>query len=705
MKKRAYCENCFSKTKSKPCPVCGYAKRTGGESSVLPRGTRLAGKYTVGGSVGRGGFGVTYIAYDIKNEKRVAVKEYFPVMLARRGGRSNVIPNGEKSARQFNAGAERFFDEADIVRQFNGNPNIASIYDCFYENNTAYFIMEYLNGITLEDYVKRYGVLNSAQTLYVAEKLAMALIILHSAQVLHRDISPDNVMLCRDGSVKLIDFGAARKFLAEDPFSLTVMMKTGFTPMEQYSKNGKTGAWTDIYSLGTLLYYAMTGKTPENPYQRTEDDSGFSENTVNADSGLWNIIQKAAAVKPSERFKSAEEIKGALAEIAAERCPVAVPNDYDQFKREDPEDEDIGIVSIFERELSAEKAKRRERYAVITAAAAAAVCAAVIIPSALRLPNAAENPYASAISGESEPRVQDGKIELVLDSEYGGHFNPAGHIPSSYLKSLNSDVKITLSYSANPDMAPDDISGFIPVNGERKSVLKYMTSLPGCQADENGFIFVSPEYPSYSFMLSREGIESLAGELSFEAYNIILNSAELAAAKKPLNYFNYYIRDYSGRNVPVSVAEDNGKKTVVSEFGNQTQNKWGALETGSIPKSAFYEFDGDVKVTLEIEHLSAADDWQVIYVRNSGFCCNVFDDDLLVPDMRGNSGNALVHRDGHFGITPDVSCGECVFIIPNGIKDKMSGGIFFQSVNAAVNSAKLEAYNGEYDSFAKEDRL
>lgn len=148
--------------------------------------------------------------------------------------------------------------------------------------------MEYLDGITLENYVQHYGALNSSQALYIADKLTMALVVLHSGKILHRDISPDNIMLCRDGSVKLIDFGAARQFLAGGLAGYTAIMKTGFSPAEQYSQSSDTDIRADIYSVGTLLYYALTGKVPESPYKRMENDSGFAEKADGTDN--WYII-------------------------------------------------------------------------------------------------------------------------------------------------------------------------------------------------------------------------------------------------------------------------------------------------------------------------------------------------------------------------------------------------------------------------------
>lgn len=662
------CKNCFSYIGKQAggCPVCAYSRGGSAEPSVLPRGTSLGSRYILGGNIGRGGFGITYLAYDTLAGKTVAVKEYFPSALAHRGRGLHVIPNSEKSAEQFNIGAEKFFDEAELVRRFNGNPNIVSIYECFYENNTAYYIMEYLHGITLENYVQKYGVLNSAQALYIADKITMALLVLHSGEVLHRDISPDNVMLCRDGSVKLIDFGAARQFLAEGKAGYTAIMKTGFSPAEQYSQSSDTDIRADIYSTGTLLYYALTGSVPESPYKRMENDSAFAENPAGADSGLWSVIGKAAAVSPSERFKSAEAFRSALAKLSINAAAIAVPEDYNSLKAE-------GGAEY-------EKPKRRFAGALPIAVCATVLCAAAAV-------------WIAANRADRVPQV----TEIVLDSEYKGHFNIGGVIPSEELKKFGGDVEIALHIEPYENMPPDDIHGVIPVNSDDHSVLEYLTAPGELWADENGWINIEKGEHTLSLVLSREGVESLGGgSLGFETYNLIVTSAVLKPSERQnAILINTY---HAQRNAPYHVIDGEEGKVIAAELEEYSRSSWGAHETQSIPKSAFYVFDGDVKVTITVGELDdETDDWNVVYVCNAGFCTNVFDDDVLVPALSGIGGS--ISRVDSYGILLNSGCTGFTFIIPQRVKEKMSAGLFLRSTNMRVTEVKLEDYSVEYSEF------
>ena len=665
---RKLCKNCFSplSVKGGICSVCGYTKGDG-EPFVLARGTKLSGRYIIGGSIGRGGFGITYLAYDTHNGETVAVKEYFPTTLAKRSSGNHVIPGSEKNAEQFNTGAEKFFDEAELVRRFNGNPNIVSIYECFYENNTAYYVMEYLDGITLENYVVKYGTLNSAQTLYIADKLTMALVVLHSGEVLHRDISPDNVMLCRDGRVKLIDFGAARQFLSEEAQGYTVIMKTGFSPMEQYSQNTESDIRTDIYSLGTLLYYALTGNVPESPYKRMEDDSVFNENTVKADIGLWSVIGKAAAVTPTERYQNAEELRNALSKLNISASAIAAPNDYN-FLRTD----DFTVPNS-----PPPRSKTRHTAMLAAVFAAAAILLAVF---GMRI--------------FSKPET----IEIALDSEYAGHFNIGGKIPSSQLRKFDSDVEITLFIRPWEEMPSADIHGVIPVNSDDRSVLGYLTSSEELWADENGWINIEKGDNSLTFVMSREGIESLGdGGLSFETYNLIVTSAVLKPSDKQneLRIYDFH----KERNAPYSVYDNENGKRVVLELGEYRVTEWADFESQGIPKSAFRVFDGDVKVTVTLEDIEDGDnEHRDVYVRNCGFCFNVIEYDILVP-LETEGGYQPVNRINDCGIHIDKNRRQFVIIIPNNVKNKMSSGMFFQCMNVRTNKVCLEAYNGEYASF------
>ena len=667
---RKLCKNCFSPKakRNEKCRVCGYAGGSG-DMSLLPRGTRLCGRYIIGGAIGRGGFGVTYLAYDTTDRKTVAVKEYFPSMLAMRSRERYVIPNNEKSAEQFNIGAEKFFDEAKLVRQFNGNPNIVSIYECFYENNTAYYIMEYLDGITLEKYAEKYGALNSEQAAYIADKLTMALIVLHSGKVLHRDISPDNVMLCKDGRVKLIDFGAARQFLSDGTLGYTVIMKTGFSPMEQYSQDTNTDIRTDIYSTGTLLYYALTGKIPESPYRRLENNSAFKENIGG---GLRLVIEKAAAIMPAERYQSVEEFRAGLASLDIKMTAIAVPKDHNSLNNE-----------RFASSGSQKKRIKARLFAVI-AASVCVLAAAVFIISSVR-----------GRSSLSENK----KIVLKLDNEYAGHFNIGGKIPASTLKKVGGDVEITLHVRPWEDMEPNNICGVIPVNSENENVLRYLSAPNELWADANGWITVEKDAETLSLVISEKGVESLGdGELGFEMYDLIITSAELKRAGRQQEIL---IDDwYELRNATYHISGEGNGKTATVPLDEEKIQDWPNYATQTIPKAAFYEIDGDVKVTVLIEPIEGLEtELRIVYAQNAGYCFNVLDNYFLVPVIRDSAGKALVKYYHSYGMMLEKSVTELTFIIPENAKEKMSAGVFFQSMGVKVTQARLETYDGEYNEF------
>lgn len=333
------CSSCFAAIKKEPCKKCGFCSESYiPEKMVLPIGSILMGNFLIGRVLGKGGFGITYLAYDVKYDHIIAIKEYFPIELALRGaGETALMVRDRKSGELFKKGVDKFYNEAGFVAEFSENPNVVSVYQLFYENNTAYFTMEYLSGISLKDYVNRVGIVTPQQAAYIADNIANALVDVHSKNVLHRDVSPDNIMLCDDGSVKLLDFGAARQVFPEGSQLLSVILKPGFAPLEQYLRSGKQGEWTDIYSLGASLYYAMTTHIPEDPQNRFEDDSELQIYMNDIPPELRGVITRAMEVKYTDRYQSSREFAQVLAAIPIKRRPVKIPaNLSDRTDKDNP---------------------------------------------------------------------------------------------------------------------------------------------------------------------------------------------------------------------------------------------------------------------------------------------------------------------------------------------------------------------------------
>lgn len=321
------CENCFEETNTPFCTHCGYnAAATASDPTMLRPGNILLGKYIVGKVMGKGGFGVTYLAYDVTMGRKVAIKEFFPYGVALRApGTTTVSVASMDNADAFKLGAEKFYNEAQLVSRFNGNPNIVGVYEFFYENDTVYFAMEYLKGHTLKEHIEQTGPLTSEQGLFVMQNVANALMAAHSSNVLHRDISPDNIIVCDNGDIKLIDFGAARQVVAEHSQSFSVILKPGFAPLEQYQKKGHQGPWTDIYSLGATIYYSLTEDIPEDPMSRMDDDEEYASNKYNIDPELWDVISRATELKISDRYGDVFQLKNDLANVSYAAEPLVVP--------------------------------------------------------------------------------------------------------------------------------------------------------------------------------------------------------------------------------------------------------------------------------------------------------------------------------------------------------------------------------------------
>lgn len=320
------CDFCFEPIgPGNVCTKCGLSHETyQAEAGLLMPGTNLLGKYIIGRVLGRGGFGATYLAYSSERDKVVAIKEYYPTGIANRAkGEEKISIVSDDKRRVFEKGANRFFEEAKTMSRFNTNKNVVSVYEFFYANDTVYYSMEYLEGIDLKGYIgKKGGKLSEAEAITIMRGICDALVAVHSTQTLHRDISPDNIFICTNGDVKLIDFGAAKQVIGDAQQVYSVVVKQGFAPAEQYKTNGKQGVWTDIYAVGASMYYAVTGKIPTDAMNRVENPEITFDPSLQLSPQFKNIIKKCLQSKPEDRYQSAIELLGALNEMKVQNVSI-----------------------------------------------------------------------------------------------------------------------------------------------------------------------------------------------------------------------------------------------------------------------------------------------------------------------------------------------------------------------------------------------
>ncbi len=296
------------------CPVCGFdISGYSPQFNHLPPGSVLDGRYTVGKVLGEGGFGITYIGFDETLDVRVAIKEYYPTSLVFRdtsGAGGNTVVPYDNSKELYEKFRNRFNDEARILARIKDVEGIVRVQNTFCENGTAYIVMDYVDGRNLKQYAKdNGGKIDTAEALKLLYPVAHALSDLHKNSVIHRDISPDNIMVTKEGKVILIDLGSSRESDGEYQ-NTTLQIKKGYAPIEQYQSSAKTGRYTDLYSFCAAFYRIITGVTPTESMDRLGGEvlKRPSELGVKIDRETEDALMKGLSIKAEDRFQSMDEL-------------------------------------------------------------------------------------------------------------------------------------------------------------------------------------------------------------------------------------------------------------------------------------------------------------------------------------------------------------------------------------------------------------
>lgn len=312
---RTICLNCFGTldTRTGVCPYCGKRAEAGSpNTAALPLRTLLAGRYLISTPLGRGGFGITYKGYDMLTCTRVAIKEFFPKGYANRIPRSLAIDTSdEANGKVFNYWLTAFVQEANVLTSIKHMDGIVNILDFFLTNNTAYIVMEYLDGMSLHKFIHgRGGRLHLTETLNVMRPVLETLMMLHQHGIVHKDISPENIQIVNNRAIKLIDFGAASIYTqnVSKPF---FVLKKGYSPIELYSQSSEQGPWTDIYEIGATIYACLVGNPPPDATERRIHDKIVPPSALNVQIQpvREKSLLKALAIKPEDRYKSIGEFQ------------------------------------------------------------------------------------------------------------------------------------------------------------------------------------------------------------------------------------------------------------------------------------------------------------------------------------------------------------------------------------------------------------
>ena len=331
------CPGCMSRWEDtgRPCPRCGFSWETapaGGRE--LPIFTILAGRYLLGKRIGVGGFGITYLAMDLAEERVTAIKEFFPASLASREGLEVAALPGEEG-RYFREALRSFRKEADLLSRFVDVPGIVRYRDYVMENGTAYLVMDYIEGTNLRRYMRETGkTFTQEEALGLMHPILLAVDAMHRKNVLHRDISPENLILKPDGTLTLIDFGAAREFSLDEEENLTVILKHGYAPEEQYHSGSRQGPWTDLYACCAVLYQMVSGIQPQDAAARAQKDNLLTLDEiegVQVTEKFARVIEKGMTIHATERYASIQALTVELYGDCAEQP---------ERKKDEPEEQE-----------------------------------------------------------------------------------------------------------------------------------------------------------------------------------------------------------------------------------------------------------------------------------------------------------------------------------------------------------------------------
>lgn len=586
-------------------------------SYSLQRNTGLIGRYVIQKVLGQGGFGITYLGIDKLYGNKVAIKEYYPQKIAMRKAQYEdvVTVTSIEEKNNYNKGKKRFLDEAQVMARFNKNEGIVKILDFFEANNTAYIVMEYLEGITLKQYLGKYGVIQFRNLIEMMLPLLEALIEIHSQGLIHRDISPDNIMVQHNGKLKLMDFGAARDYTESGNKSLTVILKPGYAPPEQYQTHGVQGPWTDIYALCATIYKCLTGITPPDAIARVMDDKFKEPDQLDGklSPDIKKILWKGMNIFPEERYQDivefGEDVCDALF-IPEENKKLDLDNEKNIDEDLDSPDKDNESVLKDDKIEGAVKKtsipKKEKRKSPVKKVLVIIVC--LLLAGGIKYystGNEQEISTAKKDLVENPKIVKDTSVEggkkVTWDCIWFGSY-PQTKIVSS---SKENDLYSTLETSNGWDKNNDIIIGKEKYHRAKKSYFKYEPIKWRVIKCENGEALLLSDIvldkQKYNKRLKKVTWEksTLRKWLNKKFMNRAFSSSEQEAIRttKVINEDNYYYK---------------------TDGGNDTLDKIYLLSLSETDEEKEYGFTDSYGMTIKYSNYDDLDDYQYWWLRTPG---------------------------------------------------------------------------------------
>ena len=616
-------------------------------SYSLQRNTGLIGRYVIQEVLGQGGFGITYLGIDKLYGNKVAIKEYYPQKIAMRKAQYEdvVTVTSIEEKNNYDKGKKRFLDEAQVMARFNKNERIVKILDFFEANNTAYIVMEYLEGITLKQYLGKYGVIQFRNLIEMMLPLLEALIEIHSQGLIHRDISPDNIMVQHNSKLKLMDFGSARDYTESGNKSLTVILKPGYAPPEQYQTHGVQGPWTDIYALCATIYKCLTGITPPDAIARVMDDKFKEPDQLDGklSPDIKKILWKGMNIFPEERYQDivefGEDVCDALF-IPEENKKLDLDNEKNIDEDLDSPDKDNESVLKDDKIEGAVKKtsipKKEKRKSPVKKVLVIIVC--LLLAGGIKYystGNEQEISTAKKDLVENPKIVKDTSVEggkkVTWDCIWFGSY-PQTKIVSS---SKENDLYSTLETANGWDKNNDIIIGKEKYHRAKKSYFKYEPIKWRVIKCENGEALLLSDIvldkQKYNKRLKKVTWEksTLRKWLNKKFMNRAFSSSEQEAIRttKVINEDNYYYK---------------------TDGGNDTLDKIYLLSLSETDEEKEYGFTDSYGMTIKYSNYADLDDYQYWWLRTPGEK-NI---SAAAVDMSGKAYGGGGESDMELGIRP-----------------------------------------------------
>lgn len=616
-------------------------------SYSLQRNTGLIGRYVIQEVLGQGGFGITYLGIDKLYGNKVAIKEYYPQKIAMRKAQYEdvVTVTSIEEKNNYDKGKKRFLDEAQVMARFNKNEGIVKILDFFEANNTAYIVMEYLEGITLKQYLGKYGVIQFRNLIEMMLPLLEALIEIHSQGLIHRDISPDNIMVQHNSKLKLMDFGAARDYTESGNKSLTVILKPGYAPPEQYQTHGVQGPWTDIYALCATIYKCLTGITPPDAIARVMDDKFKEPDQLDGklSPDIKKILWKGMNIFPEERYQDivefGEDVCDALF-IPEENKKLDLDNEKNIDEDLDSPDKDNESVLKDDKIEGAVKKtsipKKEKRKSPVKKVLVIIVC--LLLAGGIKYystGNEQEISTAKKDLVENPKIVKDTSVEggkkVTWDCIWFGSY-PQTKIVSS---SKENDLYSTLETANGWDKNNDIIIGKEKYHRAKKSYFKYEPIKWRVIKCENGEALLLSD-----IVLDKQKYNKRLKKVTWEK-----STLRKWLNKKFMNRAFSSSEQEAIRTTKVINEDNNYYKT---DGGNDTLDKIYLLSLSETDEEKEYGFTDSYGMTIKYSNYADLDDYQYWWLRTPGEK-NI---SAAAVDMSGKAYGGGGESDMELGIRP-----------------------------------------------------